>query len=88
MIINALSDVMIVVGVDMLVDVETIVVTAAAIALEFAETVLYDVDVLGDVRVDVIIGVVMDTGAGMSADVITALEYVLTALLEESKRFC
>ena len=87
-IINVLPGVTIVVGVDMLVDVETIVVTTAAIALEFAETVSYDADVLGDIRADVIIGVVADTGTDVLADVITALEFVLPSLLEESKPFC
>ena len=87
-IINVLSDTMIVVGVGMLVDMETIVVTTAAIDLDFETTVLYDADVLGVVRADVIIGVVTDTGADVLADVMTALELVLPALLEESKLFC
>ena len=84
-IINVLSDAMIVVGVDMLVDVETIiVVTTAAIALEFVETVvLYDADVLGDIRADVIIGVVTDTGADVLADVMTALEFAISQPFQE-----
>ena len=87
--INVLSDAVIVDGVDMLVDVEAIVVTTAAIDLESVSTVLYNVDVLGDVRTDVTIVVVTDTGADVLADVMTALEFVLpTLLLEESKLFC
>ena len=88
-VINVFSDAVIVDGVDILVDVDTIVVTTAAIDLESVSTVLYNVDVLGDVRTDVTIVVVTDTGADVLADVMTALEFVLPALLlEESKLFC
>ena len=87
-VINVFSDAMIVDGVDMLVDVETIVVTTAAIDLESAATVLYNVDVLGDVRTGVTIVVVTDTGADVLADVMTAFDFVLSTLLEELKLFC
>ena len=88
-VINVFSDAMIVNGNDMLVDVEAIVVTTAAIDLESVATVLYNGDVLGDVRTDVTIVVVTDTGADVLADVMTALEFVLPMLLlEESKLFC
>ena len=87
MVINVFSDAVIVDGVDILVDVDTIVVTTAAIDLESVSTVLYNVDVLGDVRTDVTIVVVTDTGADVLADVMAALE-LPALLLEESKLFC
>ena len=81
MVINVFSDAMIVNGVDVLVDVEAIVVTTAAIDLESVATVLYNFDVMGDARTDVTIVAVTDTGADVLADVMTALEFVLPALL-------
>ena len=84
--INPLSGVIIVVGVDILAAVEIVaVVPTAVITLECVLMTLYDVDVLGGVRADIPIGVVNDICAEVLAD---GLDFVLSSLLEESCMFC
>ena len=83
-VIDPLFDVMFGVSVGTLVDV----VTTAAIALKFAATALYAVDVMGDVRAGVTMGDVTDIGIDVLAGVMTALNFVLPPLLEEVIPFC
>ena len=86
--IDGLFDAMIAVAVAMLVDADSIVVASAAITPGFAATVLYGLDVMGDMRAGLTIVIVTDIGVDLLADVMTALEFVLPALLEESKLCC
>ena len=66
-----------------------LVITKAAVTLEIIVTSLCDVDVWGDVRAGVTIDVVTDIGVDvLTADTMTALDFALPALLEESKVFC
>ena len=54
------------------------------IALEFIVTSLWDVDALGDVRAGVTIDSVTGIGIDVLAAVVTALNFILPSLLEES----
>ena len=86
LIINSLSRVLIVVGVNMLVVVEIVAVgTTAVITLECVVTTLYVVDVLRGVRADTTIEVVTAICADVLAD---DLDFILSPLLEESWMFC
>ena len=80
--ITTLSDLMIVVGVDMLIAVEIAVVIPAVIVSECVVTALYAIDLLGVARADIRIGFVTDTCAEVLACVATDLECVLSSLLE------
>ena len=86
--IDGLFDAMIAVAVAMLVDADSIVVASAAVTLEFAATVLYGLDVMGDMWAGVTIVIVTTIGVDLLAGVMTSLEFVLPALSEESKLFC
>ena len=78
LIINSLSRVLIVVGVNMLVVVEIVAVgTTPVVTLECVVTTLYAVEVLG--------GVVTAICADVLAD---DLNFILSPLLEESLMFC
>ena len=64
------------------------VTNTSTIALGFIVRSLYVVDVLGDLRTGVAIEVVNDIGVDVLVDVMTTLDFVLPALLKESKPIC
>ena len=78
--IDTLTDVMVVVvGIDMLNGVEILVWAFAVTTLEFIETVSYVVDMMTDVVVDALTGVIFrlvpDMNVDILATVITALDF-------------
>ena len=65
-----------------------LVIDTSVIALEFIVRSSYVEDVLGNLRTGVTIEVVTDIGVDVLVDVMTALDFVLPALLKESKPIC
>ena len=71
-----------------IVSLTDVVVNIRGIALEFVVTSLYDLDTLGDVLGDVRVSVIIEWVTDVLVYVMTVLGFVLSALLEESKMLC
>ena len=71
-----------------IVSLTDVVVNIRGIALEFVVTSLYDLDTLGDVLGDVRVSVIIEWVTDVLVYMMTVLGFVLSALLEESKMLC
>ena len=71
-----------------IVSLTDVVTNIRGIALEFVVTSLYDLDTLGDVLGDVRVSVIIEWVTDVLVYVMTVLGFVLSALLEESKMLC